>query len=1054
MRWMVFGLLFSLICAFPGIAETITVPDDYPTIQAAIDAAQPGDTVYVRAGEYVEELHIKKPLTLIGEGRTQVVIRLPDPEGTAITVDIDSGEVRIKGIEVTQADTGIDVKVGTEACVEIKGVIAIENKGGIKVSGTGKFSLKESHLIDNEAVALALLGTEALITGNEFLRGGRGVVLAGPVALEFADNLIGQSKAGVVTYSKECGFNADFFRGTVVGKGNRIITLGQDLCPQYPGDPWPQGLTDRDWREKVVEAVNAFERGVKLHKAQDYKGAQLAYEQGLLLLEDAPFPLLEAYLDQNIGVVYDELGRYEEALERFFAAREVYAERGMEVDVTEVDVNIGVVYAKLGRYEEALKHFFARREVYAERGMEVDVAEVDQNIGNIYDELGRYEEALAAYERAREVFAAHKMEVDVAGVDQNIGVVYAKLGRYEEALERFFAAREVYAERGMEVDVTEVDVNIGVVYAKLGCYGEALESYKRTRKVYAAYNMEVDVAEVDTNIGVVYYELGRHLVGDLYEEALAAFEEALEILDSIPPPPGMAYSYPALRWMIYSNQGVAYEALGRYEEAISAYRKAIDVIESIRGRLKTEELKLAWGERTRHVYEYLIELLLERGEEEDKGTSALFYAERCRARTLLDLLAKGPIGTLENVVEEGIKAGVVKAEEVEKDVSEVVKELPQGTVVLEYFVTERATYVWVVRRGRIDGPVELPHGRQELLEEIIKTRKAMEDQTNSIVNRYLAELYGWLIRPLEGLLPESHEGEVHLVIIPSGPLWYLPFQALLWTDPGSWRSSYLIERYTISYAPSLTVLKYAWLNRGKARPELCLLGIADPDPKDPSIPRLPEAREEAKAAAKAFPCHELYFDKEATEDVVQSRSVSFRHLLLSTHGFFNPWNPMFSYLLLSPTQRTDGRLHAYEVFGLKLGAEIVVLSACETLLPSLRKAKEEAKVIWGSEEGKPVELSPKVLEELTTGEEIVGLTRAFFSAGAASVVSTLWSVPSKATRELMVRFYEGLREGLDKASALREAQLAVLGNKGWEHPYFWAAFCLSGDWGVPLSLGK
>lgn len=94
---MVFGFLFSLICAFPGIAGTITVPDDYPTIQEAIDAAQPGDTVYVRAGEYVEELHIKKSLSLIGEGRTQVVIRPPDPEGTTITVDIDSGEVLCSG---------------------------------------------------------------------------------------------------------------------------------------------------------------------------------------------------------------------------------------------------------------------------------------------------------------------------------------------------------------------------------------------------------------------------------------------------------------------------------------------------------------------------------------------------------------------------------------------------------------------------------------------------------------------------------------------------------------------------------------------------------------------------------------------------------------------------------------------------------------------------------------------------------------------------------------------------------------------------------------------
>jgi len=751
---------------------------------------------------------------------------------------------------------------------------------------------------------------------------------------------------------------------------------------------------------------------------QNLRAAQAEIEaQGALIL------WITAFLGRSISVAHYKLG---------WNPR-VSLRSSQSLDEADLWLNMGAVYTELGKYDMALDKLEAARKSYEKRGLDVDQADVEFNISSIHAELGQYQKALEHLRNAEAVYKKYNLLEDQADVYLNAGSIYIELKQYDKALIELKKAQEIYERKGLSVQLAYVLTNYGFIYLEKGDEEKARAHFLQALKIFTEKSMKPYIAFLNMAVGDTY-------VNTKPEQALYYYHLALENSKEIP----------EIEWRALYKISLVYSSLGKSRKALEYCKKSIATLEVIRYFLIRETSKVSWYQKSLEVYEHLIELLQKEGE----GTSAFLYAERCRARTLLDLLAKGPIGTLENTVEEGIKAGVVEPEKLEADAGEVIQSLPQGTVVLEYFVTERATYAWVIRRRRIEGPVELPHGRQELLKEIIKTRKAMEDQTNSIVNRYLAELYDWLIHPLEGLLPESHEGEVHLVIIPSGPLWYLPFQALLWTDPGSWRSSYLIERYTISYAPSLTVLKYAWLNRGKARPELCLLGIADPDPKDPSIPRLPEAQEEAKAAAKAFPCHELYFDKEATEDVVQSRSVSFRHLLISTHGFFNPWNPMFSYLLLSPTQRMDGKLHAYEVFGLKLGAEIVVLSACETLLPSLRKAKEEAKVIWGSEEGKPVELSPKVLEELTTGEEIVGLTRAFFSAGAASVVSTLWSVPSKATRELMVRFYEGLREGLDKASALREAQLAVLGNKGWEHPYFWAAFCLSGDWGVPLSLGK
>jgi len=812
-----------------------------------------------------------------------------------------------------------------------------------------------------------------------------------------------------------------------------------------------------------------------------YEDALKAYDSARAVFVSHGRDVDVATIDKNIGVVYAKLGRYEDALAAYQSARAVFASHQMDVTVAKIDHNIGVVYTRLGRYEDALKAYQSARAVYVSHHMDVDIAKIDQNIGNVYKDLGRYEDALEAYRSARAVYASHDMEVEVAGVNRNMGAIYYKLGRYEEALSTFKHSHEIYEAHGLRSEVAVSDNNIGVIYLNLEKYNDALQRLQTARSVYVACGMELAVLDVDGNIAICYLSMGRledalskllslrseyakrNMNNDLariavemgfiyallrrHEQAIVAFDEALEALDNIPASLGMHYSCPSIRWWALASKGLCYEVLGNVDAAISAYKASIAVIESIRGYMKSEEIKTAWQQRTQYVYERLIKLLIEHGQ----GISAFPYAERCRARTFLDLLAKGPVGTITNIKEQGIKTGVVNPTAISTDVNEVITSLPPNTAALEYFVTATATYVWVIRDGKVTGPITIDHSRKELRNKVIETRKRLEEQ-KTVVNRDLAELYDWLIRPVADLLPTTDgEGNVpQLIIVPSGPLYYLPFQALIWTSNDySKKPAPLITRYAISYSPSLATLKYAQQRGGGAYPRTTFLGVADPVPWDPHIPRLPGAQTEARTVAKLFPVSSVYVDKDATEDVVQSHSATAREILLSTHGFFNPQNPLYSYLIVTPSVKNkDGKLHAYEVFKLPLHADMVALSACETLLPSIEELKGQiSRAIRGTrEQNESVQLTEKQLEELTAGDEVVGLTRAFISAGAASVLSSLWSVPSKSTEELMISFYRHMKEGMDKAHALRAAQLEVMNTSGYTQPWYWAAFNLMGDW--------
>jgi CHAT domain-containing protein len=260
----------------------------------------------------------------------------------------------------------------------------------------------------------------------------------------------------------------------------------------------------------------------------------------------------------------------------------------------------------------------------------------------------------------------------------------------------------------------------------------------------------------------------------------------------------------------------------------------------------------------------------------------------------------------------------------------------------------------------------------------------------------LGKLHALLLQPLEAALrPFSN-----LIIVPHGPLHYLPFHALY---DGR---TYLAERHTLSYLPAASFLRYM---SGERRPLPGGAFFAGHSWGG----RLPYTVTEAQTLGRLWGVAAVVEDEVTLERVRGTASES-SLVHLATHGDFRPDNPLFSGLSLA-----DGWLTTLDVFDLRLQASLVTLSACQT--------------------GRNV---------VAGGDELFGLMRAFLQAGARSLLLSLWPVADETTAGLMTAFYQKLAAGRCKGEALREAQRSfVEGDPAYRHPYFWAPFYLVGDAG-------
>jgi CHAT domain-containing protein len=304
------------------------------------------------------------------------------------------------------------------------------------------------------------------------------------------------------------------------------------------------------------------------------------------------------------------------------------------------------------------------------------------------------------------------------------------------------------------------------------------------------------------------------------------------------------------------------------------------------------------------------------------------------------------------------------------------------------------------------------------------------------LRRAALRLSGRLLAPARDAVGRAER----LLILPDGPLHLLPFAALAVPSSGGGAFRFLVEELPVTVSGSATLFAELASRPPAARaPRLVALG--DPDYGEPAgalggavnspfglrLPPLPATRREVEALAEVFGSSaEIYLGEEATEERVRSAAPGASHLHLAAHGWLDEASPLDSAVVLSrPSSggpgRDNGLLQAWEVFeGLRLDADLVVLSACETGL------------------GRPV-----------GGEGLLGLTRAFQYAGARSVLVSMWAVDDRWSAVLIERFYRHLRAGLGKDEALRRAQLALLrgASESGRQTFHWAAFQLVGSFG-------
>ena len=427
-------------------------------------------------------------------------------------------------------------------------------------------------------------------------------------------------------------------------------------------------------------------------------------------------------------------------------------------------------------------------------------------------------------------------------------------------------------------------------------------------------------------------------------------------------------------------------ALGNEAQAAQALDQAIDVFDKARAKFRSDEFKMGLFSDLQVVFERAIGMHTRLGE----PGKAFDISERSRARALLDAVAG--------------RAEIGNGEAVALDAATLQTMLRPDEVVVAYHALPDRLMAWVLsNEGVREVPLPVAIKRADLARLVDAYRDALI-KLNPNAAQVGEKIGALLLAPLE--IPAGKR----IIIVPHGPLHYLPFQAQRLDG------QYLIERNPMSIAPSISIAAKLAERTPTVSAQLVAFGnpTINPDVADP----LPGAEREVHALSKQFPGATLFFKEQANKTNFQSSAPQARLLHVAAHAVADTLDPLHSKVLLADENGQPNYLEAKDVLGMDLkGTAMIALSACES-----------------------------GLGRVEDGDEVLGFTRSFLSAGTSTLLASLWPVSDAATETLMTTLYDDLAKGESVQDAMRDAQRAVLANPETAHPFFWAPFNLIGNW--------
>jgi len=815
----------------------------------------------------------------------------------------------------------------------------------------------------------------------------------------------------------------------------------------------------------------------------DYRSSLEGYRQALRWYEGADFPRGEGDTLGNIGGVSLLLGRYPEAISYYQRALAISEELQSRAAMSLDHGNLGYCYLGLGRTDMALDHFEQALALARDAGMRKEEALWLRGKGNALIRKGRPDLSLESHRAALALYEDIGAEGLLLDSLHDLGRLFLSLGDLAMAGDYFRQAIDKAREIGLAQSVTNNLLALGdlrlrqeLLEEAASLYAEALDrantagelSYQSSSLVRLAHlNRELgqfDRAEEFANgaleVGMAssaepVVSEARFALGEIYlargepGQALEHYDGALAVEDLSA----------ELSWQLHFGKALALEQQDSPQAAIGELLTAIRYIESVRNRLQEDRFKAGYLQDKYRVYVELVRLQQDLGLLRD----AFGTAERLRAMAFLEQVEKtGPIAldSMDRETEIALRERVRqlrRALETEQDlqgsqrrqvaietfsdelhqaeseyqaflndirgrsiagsvvqvpsVPDIQSRLGVDEVLVEYVVGEYGLTIFALRPEGI-AAFRREVRRIDLESKVRLVRELIQQPESDAWEAPSASLAGLLLGPLSaaGLLEDAD----HLFVVPHGILNFLPFSVLSAGDGAG--DGMLIERYSLAYLPAAAML----VRRppGVDTPG-SLLAMA------PARSGLAYALREARSISGIFgPSSLLLSGAGATEGAFKEKASSFEILHLSTHGYFNPDNPLLSGLELEADADNDGLLEVHEILSLSLNAGLVTLSACESGMGS------------------------GLLERLPAGDDFVGLARAFLLAGSRSVLATLWPVDDRSTVELMEGFYRGLgrsTDGFAQARALAQAQREMLRSAEHKHPYYWAPFVLAGQ---------